>query len=227
MEKKISNAFTYMFKDSDWMFKFAILAGLGFPSIYLSYFAEQNKLNPTLTQLTTLVGIAIITLITSPIICGYLVKCAQNIIFAKSPNPNILPVWEDNFLNYFIIGIKYAIAVLLIGIVIIPGILLIIPFLMYLFLSLALSRVFCTELKISSYFAWKTAMDLIKQDTGKYIRILLTQFVVALIYSLSINLLTKSLIGMIIALFFFTYFVFISAYFIGIIGSEEATVIEE
>lgn len=219
MEKQISKAFTFMFQDEDWKYKIILLVLLTFPSSYISYLNSSNQLK------TAPIFLVIVSIITSLIISGYFAKCTQNIIFATPDDVNLLPKWEDNFLSFISIGFKKFLGSLLIGIVMLPASLLIIPLLIFAYITIALERVFCEEFKISSYFAWKRAFDLIAQDGGRYFKILLAFIPLALLLVVVMLLFIKlPIILMIVIPAITAYYMLVSAYLIGAIGTEPVVI---
>lgn len=223
MEKSISNAFTYMFKDEDWKYKLGILAMLSFPAMYQSYLADIKGVKEPLLILSILAAI------TSIIISGFYAKCTQNVIFSESETPNLLPKWEDSFFHYFVIGLKKIVATIIIYIIMIPASILVIPAVIFAILYPALERVFCTEFKVTSYFSWKRATSLRKQNPSLYIKILLLPFLIILFFVVIMFVITEisPLLFAIISPLIICYFFLVYAYLVGMIGSEENVVSDE
>lgn len=214
MEKKISTAFTYMFKDNDFAYKFIILILLTVPSIYISYLEHVQgiKTPPILLQ--------VLSWVTGIIASGYFAKCTHNIIFSELDETNLLPKWEDDFWGYFGIGFLKGIAYLLITIALIPASILIVPLLIFLFLTLALDRIFCTDFKMGAYFQWKKAYGLVKQNMSKYIKIALMYIPLTVILVLFVLLFAKTAVLYVAVPIVTTYYMLVSAYLVGIVGSE-------
>lgn len=219
MEKKISNAFTYMFKDSEWKYKMLILVLLTVPSVYQSYLKDIKHIKEP--QILLLIAV----IFTSILISGYVAKCIQNIIFSNAENNIQLPAWEDNFWGYFVIGIKKILASLLIVIALIPASILIVPLIIFIFISIVLERIFCEEFNMTSYFQWGKAFDLIKQNPRKYIQILLTYIPLVIILGIITLLFFKTPFILVVLPVVTSYYALVSAYLKGIIGSEPVEVI--
>ena len=219
MEKSIKNAFTFMFKDPDWIYKLSILALLSVPSSYISYLNHTNSANSANFLNGAFLLLCIVSMVTSLIVSGYFSKCTQNIIFATHEEANLLPAWEDNFGGFVTIGLKKMLGGLLIGLVILPASLLVIPILIFAFISIALERIFCQEFKISSYFAWRKAFNLIKEDGGRYFLILLTYIPLVLILAVIMLIFMKiPAILMVVLPIITAYYMLVSAYLVGSLG---------
>lgn len=221
MEKKISNAFTYMFKDAQWKYKLLVLTLLSVPSVYQSYLKDiKHVKEPQLILL-------LLVIITSILMSGYISKCIQNIIYSNAENAPMLPAWEDDFGGYFIIGLKKILAGILILIALIPGTLLIIPLLVFIFLTIALERIFCERFDITSYYAWKKAFNLIKLNPTKYIQIILMYIPLVLALGLITLLFFNTPFILVILPVVATYYALVSAYLKGIVGSESEVKIDD
>lgn len=187
MEKKISKAFTFMFKDSDWIYKLFILSALAFPSFYLAFEGENLKqyLTKSIEDPYQLAGFFILLLVLTTICTfffeGYCCKCTNIIMNAgKSSNEkDLLPKWEEDFLGYFRIGFNFSVGVSFIGLAVAIGSILIVPLLFFGVAYIALKTLFCVDFKIKSFFAWRTASDLMRKNLGHY---LLVVFCSLLIY---------------------------------------------
>lgn len=213
MEKKISNAFTYMFKDTEWKYKLIVLTLLSVPSVYNSYLKDIKHVKEPQILLLLLV------IITSILISGYMSKCIQNIIYSNAEAPS-LPAWEDDFWGYLIIGLKKILAGILILIALIPGTLLIIPLLIFIFLSIALERIFCEKFDITAYYAWKKAFNLIKLNPGKYIQIILMYIPLIIALAIIALIFFSTPLILVVLPIVTTYYMLVSAYLKGIVGSE-------
>jgi len=237
MEKSISKAFSYMFKDKDWFKKAGILVFLYF-FIFALLFSEISVLpmllkhnkeaNLTSQALRFIMPIATLMAF---FITGYISKCTQNVIKNNGQENILLPNWQDNFFNYFIIGAKRAGSRAGIYVLLLPTIFLLgIPVIIFWFLSIPLGKIFCSEFKFDSYFKWKEGYELIKNNVGLYISILLI--------FLNLNLLSSLLI---VGLFYFkvpnglsaiilaitsTYLCLVSAYLVGIVGDKKKLELE-
>lgn len=235
MEKKISNAFTYMFKDEDWKYKISIFTGLSFiPCLLLQIInlISKHPIIPNPLFLGVFAIFSIIILFSSIfLLIGYTSKCIQNIVFSDGAETALLPKWEDNFNNYYSIGAKKISGVILIGLALIPSVLLLgIPFLIFYILLLALDQTFCTKFKVSSYFAWKEAMNLIKANVGQYIIIILLYFIFTVIFNAVFNILfficgsvpSFGVVSICIILesIIMAYIALMEAFLIGIIGGD-------
>lgn len=240
MEKSISNAFTFMFKDPDWVYKLGILLMLhAAPGICLAFnFPESLDLQThslslfvsTISQF--LIPSIILYMILYPFIMGYVSKSTQNVIKTTKNEPVFLPNWEDNFFSYFIIGIQKSFAIFLLSLLLIPGmILLCIPVLIYGFIALALDNIFCSDFKVISYFKWGKAFKIVSSNVGLYIII----FIIALFLGLSVifvqNLHTFFKMSNIFIVFFQSafsiYTLLVMAYLTGMIGINKEYEIPE
>lgn len=178
-----------MFKDRDWVYKLGILVLLyAGPGLCISFnqtditALKAGNLNLLLSNLLPCI---LLSAIMCPFIFGYLSKCTHNVIKNNWGDPLTLPNWEDDFLNYFALGIKRGFAIFLIILLLIPGsVLLFIPFLIYGFITFALDNIFCTNFKLNSYFKWGRAFKIISSDYGLYVNALAIIFVMGLLAAL-------------------------------------------
>lgn len=237
MKKSIDRAFLYMFKDKDWYKKAGILAVLYF-IVYVIVCSAISILPPLLqhakeanlnTQMIRL-SMPIATLITFFII-GYLTKCTHNVINNNGQEDILLPNWKDDFLNYFILGAKRIGGRMGVCVLLLPTILLLgVPFLIFWLLSIPLGRIFCTEFKFDSYFKWNKAYELIKNNVGLYICILLIMLIINLFSILLFVALfyfkVTSGLNAIILTITTTYLSLVFAYLIGIVGDKKQLTLE-
>lgn len=233
MEKSVKNAFIYIFQDKDWIKKTSILAVFFF-FLYAFLFKEisllplllQHNKEANLTQQALRIVSPILTLI-SFFATGYISKCTQNVINNTQENI-LLPDWEDDFFNYFVIAAKRIGSRLGVYILLLPTILLLgIPFIIFWFLSLPLGKIFCSEFKFESYFKWKEAYELIKNNIGLYISILLILINLNLLITLLTVILlclkvSNNLCSIILAMVS-TYTTLVAAYLIGIVGNKKSS----
>lgn len=237
MEKSFGNAFTYMFKDKDFkkkigilsIFLFIIFAFFGY-AIYLSILIAHNPKDVALKIKEPIINLLspIITIIMF-FVSGYIFKCTHNVIKSNAEEETILlPNWQDDFFSYFMIAAKKCGSILGIYTLLIPTILLLgIPFIIFFILILALERIFCEEFKFDSFFKWKEAFQLIKNNIGLYISIILTLLLFGLINFVLIFTMFKFkvhfvLIAIIMTLFN-SYIVLVGAYLEGIVGEKKKT----
>lgn len=128
MEKKISSAFTYIFKDSEWKFKSFIIYMITLLPFGLTYLMQVHLLDQIkvksaadLGSLTSLISILILVYVVSFILnilmYGYENKSIHNIILLnKFPdNPNFMPRWEENFFDFFRVGFLYMVILFLLS----------------------------------------------------------------------------------------------------------------
>lgn len=227
MEKKISNAFSFMFQDPDWKYKYGVLALLSVPAGYYNLSGPSNggSIPP--------IWLILLVIVVSFFTAGYGVQCTNNVIFANDENQTLLPAWEDGFGHFFGLGFRKMIATILMIIVLIIPSIIVIPLLIFLFISLALERNFCTEYKFSGYLQWGKAFKLIGQNPGKYITIALAIFGLSIVMGilLAIVVLTTMATMPIVALVGYSilipYFLLAQAYLVGIIGEDNAAIYEQ
>lgn len=111
----IANAFTFMFKDSDWKYKLMLLLFITIPSSLMAYLSENFK-NVKTDDPQLLIYVAIffivVTSITTLLFEGYCDKCSQIVMNAKNKttNKNLLPHWENNFWGFVKIGFVFNVA---------------------------------------------------------------------------------------------------------------------
>lgn len=221
MEKKISNAFTYMFKDPKWVYKLVVLTLLSVPSFYHSYLKDVKHVKEP--QIILLLFV----IITSILMSGYVSKCVQNVIYSNPETLPSLPAWEDDFGGYLIIGLKKILASLLIVIALIPGTFLIIPLLAFMILDIALERIFCENFDITAYYAWKKAFNLIKLNPTKYVQIILMYIPLIIILGIVALIFSSTPFVLVVLPIVTTYYTLVSAYLKGIVGSEAEIKAEE
>lgn len=237
MEKSISNAFTFMFKDSDWLYKLGILIMLyAIPGVcFVLSMPDINTLKTSLEGITGLAALQpllslfipslVLSIILYPFIFGYFAKCTHNVIKNNWGDPLALPNWEDDFFSYFLIGIKRCIAMIIIGVVLsFSGFLLFIPALIFGLITVALDKVFCTNFDISAYFKWGKAFKIVSSDTKLYFNVLIVLFLVGLLmgfvqYIPSVLKLPNLLVVFLSAISS-VYFYLVFAYLTGIVGQE-------
>ncbi len=122
MEKSISNAFTYMFKDSDWKYKlFVMLMFMSPPYILQGILPQLSTMikTPANSSIGFIIALAVVLIVVTIIffltLSGYSIKCANNIIYSNedSSYDSLLPKWEDDFGQFLKLGLKYVAAILL------------------------------------------------------------------------------------------------------------------
>lgn len=237
MEKSISDAFLYMFKDKDWPKKAGILAFSFF--FIFAIFCKEISIFPMLIKHNKEANLMAQTLrIVSPVVAlinvfisGYLSKCTQNVIKNNGQEDILLPNWQDDFFNYFIIGAKRITSKIGIYILLLPTIFLLgIPIIIFEFLCIPLGKIFCSEFKFDSYFKWKEAYKLIKNNVGLYIWILLIMLIINILSILLFVVLfyfkIPSGINAIILAIITTYSCFVFAYLVGIVGDNKKLELE-
>lgn len=231
MEKSVGNAFFYMFKDEGWLKKAGILTLLFFVIFIIFYslvstfpmiLKHPKALNPNMELIRLASPVASLIVF---FISGYLSKCTHNVIHSNTQENILLPDWQDNFFNYFIIGAKRTGSYAGVFVLLLPTILLLgIPFIIFWFLRISLGKIFCTEFKFDSYFKWEQAFELIKNNVGLYIGIFLIILVLNLLDSLLFIALlyfkVPNNLSAIISAITTTYLCFVFAYFIGIVGNK-------
>lgn len=237
MKKSIGNAFLFMFKDKDWYKKAGILAVLYFIVYVIACSAisilptllqhtKEANLNAQMIRLLMPIG----TLITFFII-GYITKCTHNVINNNGQENILLPDWKDDFFNYFILGAKRIGGRMGVCVLLLPTILLLgIPFLIFWLLTIPLGRIFCTEFEFDSYFKWKKAYELIKNNIGLYVWIFLIMLMINLMNILLFVALfyfkvTSGLNAIIMAITT-TYLALVFAYLVGIVGDKKQLTLE-
>lgn len=126
MEKKISNAFTYLFKDPEWKFKSFIIYMISIVPLGLMYFTQTYmkthmtaKTTQELSSISVVIGVLmftqILSLVLSILMSGYENKSLHNLIYQEesSENPIFLASWEENIGELLRIGLFYFFAILL------------------------------------------------------------------------------------------------------------------
>jgi hypothetical protein len=181
MEKIIGSAYSYMFKDSDWKYKLLVFLLLAVPSGIAMYI----QMNPAkLTAFTTSLGLdtqnlfllltmLIVVVIAGGTFTGYSLSIARNVALSNHSQADVLPKWEENFWGFFVFAFLSGVAIFIAELVLIIPFLLIIPALVFYFILPALMYIFCTEKKVTSFLAWKTAFKIVGENVGRYFAILL------------------------------------------------------
>lgn len=235
MEKKISNAFTYMFNDKDWILKFGLIVLLYMPTTYLSYINDIKK-----TELSAFYSLIlfIVSLISIALYIGYLSKFTNMVINFQSDSEMKLPDWKNNFKNYFILGLKRGIALFLLGLVFLPLVfvttlftkifpLFIILFLVFvglcitsLFIFTALDNIFCTNFSLTSYFQWSKAFNIINTNMGLYLSVLGLGILLTLFSLIFEHIKLPVIIHTLISSIYIAYSGLVYAYLTGIISKD-------
>lgn len=194
MKTSIKKSFTYMFQDTDWKFKLFLLLLLNIPSFIATYCSENFK-NLRVDNEPIFVGLifafSILMFIANFIIEGFYNTTTHNVmkIPADAAAIPLMPKWEGSFWHNFKVGFKFFIATGLFALVI--AAVLFISFILYLvkipLLSLifagvalalcifyaltytALKSVFSTDYRIKSFFCFKKAFKLIKNNIKLYL----------------------------------------------------------
>lgn len=241
MEKSIENAFSYMLKDEKWYPKIGVLvliylvfwgAICFFVNEFISLIINHNMppVFPS-TEIGITIGIyAAIFILFSAIgvslVTGFLARCTQKVVESDGKELISLPEWEKGFLYYYILGAKKSAAFNAVHVLLQPANILL--GLATLFLGCirpALNRIFCTEFKFGSYFAWQEAFDLITKNVGLYLLILLIEILLSLsLIGCLIIFFYAKVSYVIIALFATVFSVYISlvrAFMEGIIGEKK------
>lgn len=241
MNKTFKNAFIYMFKDEKWYPKIGFLLlflipfwgavcytlSLFYP-LYTKYKHHQShELNTAIAFFVALVLLCLFGGIVYSIILGYLSKCTQNIIKSTQIENEILPSWKGNLLSNYILGAKKLGARNALMILIRPlNIALLIPMLVFYLLKPALNRIFCEEFKFDSYIQWVKASDLIGDNFGLYLIIIILEFLYGLsLLTLFIVLLIFKIHFALTALclsIYSTYALLTGAYLEAIIGQKKS-----
>lgn len=240
MEKSIKNAFTFMFKDKNLNYKVLIIFLLCIPSFYSSYFLFLNKINISSNIKFLLVLSLVIGYLFKVMIYGYFTKFIHNVITSKNDDIIALPEWKGNISNYLFLGIKKIFSLFLVltvlwlsttilGIIsniifhtIIPAFIsLYILLLAFVFLYTALDNIFCTDFKISSFFAWKTAKNIIFTNIKIYFQVFLIAITPLVLMQIFGS--TKSLIFvyLIVLPIISIYLNIVYAYLVGIINQNK------
>lgn len=242
MEKSITNAFTFMTNDRDWIYKLFILfmlilastyAHINFVKFILKPAEMSIGINNLLDFLKFYFGYAfilfLIDAIVLPFITGYLATCAHNIMINKN-DPLLLPNWEEKFLNYFVVGTKYSITIFFIStILIIPSLITLgFAYLAFLFFWPSLCCIFCENYGLKAFCSWKKAWSFIKKDTKLYL-IISSFYAVCniLVPILMINfvLLFPVVFSSILISIVFTYLSLAFAYMIALLNTNENEII--
>ena len=226
MEKSIKDAFTFMFKDSDWKYKLFVLSALAFPTAFLSFQGENLKSQMTaLTKnvenfipiLWVLILILIFVVACTFLFEGYCCKCTHNVIYKnkQSPKSDLLPKWENEFWEYSKIGVNFSIGVSFLGLAVVLGSLLIVPILFYIVGYIALKTLFCVDFKMSAFFAWGKAIKLMKSNPSHYLVVMLCSFALYAVFGLVAYVCSKSLPLVFVASFVQAYIYLVIAYLRG------------
>ena len=190
MENKISSAFTYMFKDSDWRYKMLILGLFQAPmAVYYAMYINLSKasnmipawlMNPSIGVLVLIISI-IFMLFSS----GYWLRCIQSIM---NLNPiqgqDLLPSWEDNFGSYTKISLKFVSAYIVAGLILWIPFLLVIPQWIFGIIFPALVVLFCREQNLMAFLRWGKAFKLIGNNRGLYFGCLLAMILSSILFAL-------------------------------------------
>jgi len=219
MEKSKAKAFTFMFEDSDWKYKLFILTSLAFPTSFLAYQSDNLKqifkvgIENAFLPVGFLLLLLILTVASTFLFEGYCCKCTQKVIYSNERN--LLPQWENEFWEYSKIGVGFSIGVSLIGFVVLLGTVLIIPVLFYIVGYIALKTLYCVDFKMSAFFAWKKALQLIKHNFGNYISVIFYSVGVYLVFGLASYLCSKSFALVFVGAFIQAYLYLVLAYLRG------------
>ena len=252
MEKSILNAFIYMFKDNDWVYKLFILLCLVTPVAIIAFFQVVMLSNGKISEgsnILFLVALTLISIFFSLISSGYYAKCANNIIYSSenSSNNDLLPKWEDDFGQFFKLGFRFFLATLLLGvsilgslfilgvvadllkglsllIYIVGGIAAVIFILVYSYFSTALASIFYSNYDITSFFKFKEARKLVSYDSSKYLQIMGIMFLISLLMSIISSLFAKNLLLVLIMPIAQVYTMLVSAYLAALIFPAEPEV---
>lgn len=237
MEKSIGNAFTFMFKDGDWVYKFGIFIALfALPTVYLSSNvpdAASLKAMDTSALINLLIPAFVLAIVVSPLTFGYLTKLTHNVIKNNEIDPIRLPNWEDDFFGFFILGLKRCFAVTIFLLLFLPPSFLTfgIPILFFGLIIVALDNIFCTNFELSSYFKWGKAFKIMGSDYSLYTKILMVVFVVGVLIGITTYLFsTLKLPGILDAFIkaaLSAYSSLVAAYLTGIIAENEEDQISE
>lgn len=239
----MSNAFKYIFKDNNWKYKFTILALLEFPYWYFVYSIQLQKDS---LGMPNKIALLILGLITIPFAIGYVAKSTRNIMSSLDES-NILADWEDNFLNYFLIGVKMLLAVLVsyiiflipifiaafimtfyasknIPLIISLALLSISPLLIFNIIFLALYKNFCSEFNLKAFFDWKDAKRIIWANPKRYLMAFAIPAAFSTLMGIAMGpvlMLTQStLVLSIFSTIYLTYSMLLSVYLIGNIDKK-------
>jgi hypothetical protein len=226
MEKSISKAFTFMFKDSDWKYKLFVLAALAFPGMFLGYQSETLKTtikgmaatSDNLFSIAVFYLLILIFIIACTFIFeGYCCKCTQKIIYAngQTSENDVLPKWEDEFWEYSKIGVSFSIGVGFLGLAVALGSILIIPLLFYIVGYVALKTLFCVDFKMGSFFAWKKALRLMNSNFSHYFSVILCSLGIYIAFGLVAYLCSTSLVLVFLGAFAQAYVYLVLAYLRG------------
>lgn len=231
MQKSISNAFTFMFKEEGWKFKLGVLVGLLVPYMYVSVGFQAKDITENIVIFCTLLIIGLSTFLACS---GYVAKLIQNLIFNKS-TPSFLPEWEDNFLQYPKIATAKAFGTFLIGLVLVPSIILLaIPILIYAYINLAVENIFCTEFNFKAYFSWKKAIELIKENPAEYFKLFITFLAIAILNNLILVLIqhltldpSYVTLGVLVSSVTTAYSMLVIGYLVGLVSQQREARVEE
>ena len=242
MEKSISKAFTYMFKDNDWQYKIFILLLLTTPLSVMGFFQVlmfPNGKMPDGAAITYFIVLIIISVLFSFISLGYYAKCANNIIYSneKSTNSDLLPKWENDFAQFPKLGLKFFLAgifpyiaiclVLGVFILLIPilgSIIALIMILIYSYFATALAAIFYSDYNIYSFFKLKEGRKLVSYDEKKYLQILFLMFILSLLYGIVPALFVKPFLIVLVMPIIQVYGFLVSIYLSAILFPTEPEV---
>lgn len=224
MDKSILSAFTFMFKDKDWLYKLFILLMLYLPSAYYSHLASGVKpemMKQGQINYADLALCVILTIFTCAISTGYLAKCTHLIIKNDGEKAFKMPDWEDDFWSYLFIGFKKGFAIFATSLLLSPTIVLFaIPVLIFSFIFLALDNVFCIDFKFNSYLDWKQAFSIITSNNKLYYNILFLSFVFSFIPGLFSLLKLPTILFSALFAGCMSYCALVYAYFVGILSRD-------
>lgn len=234
MEKSISSAFTYMFKDEDWKYKLLILVLLSIPSAFYSLFqlypeaAKNIFFSPDLSSGIFFTA-SVVMLIAALFSKGYCLKCIQTISKSNfDEQPELLPRWENNFSEYFKLALLFFVAMIISGVVLLIPFIFVIPALVFYFLMPALYSIFCQDFKVTSFLAWRKAFAIVKQDSGLYLKVIFTYLgiaVVLVIATILCKFISKQIV-MVVLPILIAYTELVYAFLYGLIG-QNAEIVSE
>lgn len=235
MEKSISNAFTYMFKGSDWKHKLLVLTLMSVPTGVMIYINESFKnlgTDNVLLRAILRIILVIVLLLISFIIEGYCCSCTQKImnITEETAGDDLLPKWKNNFRGFLKIGFMLNVALFLLMIIplfvilfavknIVLAGLLAIPFAIaipiFCFFYVAMRTVFCVDFKISSFYSLKKARKLISANVPYYWGVIGIMLVLYIIYGILLNIFRSSILIIVVGPILQVYIYLVFAYLRG------------
>lgn len=216
MEDSLSSAYTYIFKNKNWLLRLIILSMLNIPIIVLLLLYDAKKLNYHSTEFYLLL---ITTIITMLINMGYYARCTRNLIYLDPNNQNIMPQWKSYIFEYLDLGIKKAWFYFISGFMMFP--------MMFTFERLMLPRVgfdfaleglFCTDFNYKNP-DFKSMLDGISDNKELYYKMAFTNSVlplclIALIFAghYKVTYIRTEYI-ILLSSFFLSYYFLIQSYF--------------